>query len=92
MISLVGMDSIIRARFSINSPEGLEGVGGSIAHGASLGFNPGISQGSYIVQGTVDHVTRLFSYRRVADYPLFVMWGWATTKDWYRGGGTLSRS
>jgi len=75
MISLVGMDSIIRARFSIKSPEGLEGVAGSIARGASLGFNPGIRQGSYVVQGTVDHVTRLFSYRRVTNYPLFVIVG-----------------
>jgi hypothetical protein len=40
MISLVGLDAIIRARFSQKSPEGLDGIGQSIARGNGLGFNP----------------------------------------------------
>ena len=75
MISLVGLDAIIRARFSKNSPDGLDGVGQSIARGPGLGFNPENSQGSYIVEGTVDHITRLYSYRRVANYPMVVIVG-----------------
>ena len=72
MISLVGMDSIIRARFSKNSPEGLVGIGQSIARDHGLGFNSESNQGSYIARGMVDHLTRLFSYRRVTNYPLVV--------------------
>ncbi len=93
MISLVGMDSIIRVRFSKQSPEGLDGIGQSIARGRGLGFDPENSQGSYIARGTVDHITRLFSYRQVATYPMVVIVGLGYDEglaSWWIQAETLS--
>jgi hypothetical protein len=74
-IGLIGVDNIIRARFSKNSPDGLDGIGQSIANNYGPGFVPENAEGSYVRQTKVDHIQRLYSYRRVADYPLFVSVG-----------------
>jgi signal transduction histidine kinase len=74
-IGLIGVDNIIRARFSKNSPDGLDGIGQSIANNYGPGFVPENAEGSYVRQTRVDHIPRLYGYRRVADYPLFVSVG-----------------
>jgi len=74
-IGLIGADNIVLARFSKNSPEGLDGIGQSIANNYGPGFVPESIQGSYIRQSKLDHIPRLYSYRRVTGYPLFVSVG-----------------
>jgi signal transduction histidine kinase len=74
-IGLIGVDNIIRARFSKNSPDGLDGIGQPIANNYGPGFVPENAEGSYVRQTRVDHIPRLYGYRRVADYPLFVSVG-----------------
>ncbi len=74
-IALVGSDDIIRARFRKNNPEGLDGIGQSIAHASGPRFVPENNQGIYIKQTATDHIRRLYSYRRIGDYPLFVTVG-----------------
>jgi signal transduction histidine kinase len=74
-IALIGLDDFILARFSKQSPEGLDGIGQSVAHSSGPVIDPESSQGSYIRQTVVDHITRLISYRRIAGYPLVVVVG-----------------
>ncbi len=74
-IALVGLDNVIRARFTKNSPEGLDGIGRSVIHNFSPVMDPESSQDSYILKANVDHITRLYNFRRIADYPLIVSVG-----------------
>ncbi|MGO8912804.1 MAG: putative bifunctional diguanylate cyclase/phosphodiesterase [Bradyrhizobium sp.] len=71
-ITLVGLDNIVRARFSKNSPDGLADVGKPVKGNMSQVDTLGVNQGFYIQQDTIDHVRRIHSFRRVANYPLFV--------------------
>jgi signal transduction histidine kinase len=74
-IGLVGLDHIVRARFSHADPTGLEGVGESVAGGPEPSAFPVNAAGYFIRTSVVDHVPRLFSYRRVGTYPLLVVVG-----------------
>ncbi len=74
-ITLVGLDNVIRARFTKKSPEGLDGVGRIVVHIFGPVKDPESSQDSYILTASVDHVTRLYNYRRIANYPLIVSVG-----------------
>ena len=73
-ISLVGLDDIIRARFTRENPHGLAGIGQPVEHPWTSSI-PANGEGSFIKESIFDHVTRLFSYRRVGNYPLFVTVG-----------------
>ncbi len=77
IIALVGTDDIIRARFTKKHPDGLDGIGKTIPHSLDRDRVLEIDDGSgfYIQSNTVDHVTRLISYRHVANYPLIVAVG-----------------
>jgi signal transduction histidine kinase len=75
IITLLGSDNIIRTRFSKNSPEGLDGIGQSVAHSSGPSIDPKSSQGSYVQRTVIDHLTRLISYRRIVGYPLIVVVG-----------------
>jgi signal transduction histidine kinase len=66
---------VIRARFSAASPDGLDGVGQSVRSGPSPSDTAAGSRGSYIAKSVVDHVSRLYSYLRVGNYPLVVTVG-----------------
>src|ERR1700691_5054494 len=75
-IALVGLDGIVRARFSRNRLEGLEGIGQSIENRLGPDYSQKEnSRGTYIRQAKIDQITRLYSYQRVADYPLVVIVG-----------------
>jgi len=71
-IGLVGLDNVVRARFTSSSPDGLDGVG------QTIGDHPTPSEvseyGDTIVtrQSNIDQVTRIISNRRVQGYPLVV--------------------
>ena len=75
LISLAGLDNIVRARFSRSSPEGLDGIGGSVAGGPRPSQVDQNDEGFYVRPSVFDGVTRLFAYRRVANYPLVVTVG-----------------
>ena len=73
-IALIGLDDIVRARFTREDPSGLAGIGQLVGHpwAAAIPVN---GEGTFIKESVIDHVTRLFSYRGVADYPLVVTVG-----------------
>jgi signal transduction histidine kinase len=73
-LTLVGLDDIIRARFTRETPHGLAGIGQLVEHPWTSAI-PVNGEGSFIKESIFDHVTRLFSYRRVGDYPLVVTVG-----------------
>jgi signal transduction histidine kinase len=75
VITLEGLDNIIRARFTRDSPDGMKGIGTSIAGGPRPSIIPENGEGSHVRAGVVDGVRRLFSYRRIGAYPLVVTVG-----------------
>ncbi len=75
LINLSGLDNIVRARFSREHPDGLDGVGESIAGDPRPSAVPEGGTGSYIRASVIDHVKRVFSYRRLVKYPLVVTVG-----------------
>jgi signal transduction histidine kinase len=75
VVTLAGLDDIIRARFSRDSPDGTKGTGISIAGGTRPSVAPGNAEGSYTRASVVDGIGRLYNYRRVGTYPLVVTVG-----------------
>ena len=75
IINLAGLDNIVRARFSRTHPDGLDGVGKSIAGDSRPSAIPEGDTGFYIRNSVIDHVKRVFSYRRLVKYPLVVTVG-----------------
>lgn len=71
-IGLVGLDDIVRVHFSAAHPDGLDGIGQSVAGYPRPAQIPVNGHGYYIRKSVLDGVTRLFSYRRMAKYPLVV--------------------
>jgi signal transduction histidine kinase len=53
----------------------MDNIGHSIPNSLRPDDIPENGYGSYIIQSAVDHIQRLYSYRRVADYPLFASVG-----------------
>ena len=74
-ITLVGLDGVIRARFSHDSLDGLQDIGKAIPVNNDLADVPPGGEGSYIRDGNVDHVKRIYSFRRLANYPLIAIVG-----------------
>jgi signal transduction histidine kinase len=72
---LTGLDNVILARFSADSPNGNVDVGRSIAGGSRPEDFAENSQGSNVRVAVMDGVTRLYSYGRVGAYPLVVTVG-----------------
>jgi signal transduction histidine kinase len=75
VIVLARLDGTVVARFTKADESGAAAVGASIAGGprpALIGEN---GHGSYLRRSVVDGITRLYSYRRVASYPLVVTVG-----------------
>ena len=71
MIALSGMDRIIRAR--VTTPRSTENAWGFVLPSDRPFFNPASPDfGHYQITGAVDGVERLFSWRRLKEYPLVV--------------------
>ena len=74
-LALIGLDDVVRARFSTASPEGLDGIGLSVAGDTRpAAINEG-EAGDYVRKSILDGVTRIYAYRRVPNYPLVVTVG-----------------
>ena len=74
IISLVSLDKITLARFGKNSPEGLDGIGQSTGNRVPI-LAAKDAPGFYTSTSVIDHITRIYSFLRVADYPLVVSVG-----------------
>jgi signal transduction histidine kinase len=74
-ITLVGNGGVVLARFSKSSPGGLDGIGQSSTNMVNPESIAEDGQGSYVAENPIDHITRLYSYRRGADYPLLISVG-----------------
>jgi len=72
VMSLTGLDDVVRARFSADSPDGIEGIGTSIAGGPRPSVIPEGAEGWFVRDSVIDGVSRLFAYARVGSYPLVV--------------------
>jgi hypothetical protein len=75
IIALEGLDNVIRARFSGESPDGTDGIGRSVAGGPRPSTIPENGEGWHVRQSIVDGMPRLFSYRRIGTYPMVVTVG-----------------
>jgi signal transduction histidine kinase len=74
-LALIGLDDVIRARFSEAHPDGLDGLGLSVKGDPRPGRIGPDEKGYYVRSSIVDHLTRLYSYQRVGAYPLVVSTG-----------------
>jgi diguanylate cyclase (GGDEF)-like protein len=75
VMTLSGLDNIVLARFSAESPDGTARIGGFTGGGlrpAVFGEN---AEGSFTRASVLDGITRLFTYGRVGSYPLVVTVG-----------------
>ena len=72
-VSVIGFDSVIRARFTSNP--GARGVGSSMAAGRSFKDAAFADAGTHTSASVIDGVVRIFNRRKVAGYPLIVTVG-----------------
>jgi signal transduction histidine kinase len=75
IIALDGTDGAVLARFSKASPNGVYDADGSIVGRVGPESVAENSEGSYVQESPIDHVKRLYSYRRGWDYPVVVSVG-----------------
>lgn len=74
-MTLTGLDEIIRARFSSASPEGIDGIGTSVAGGPRPAVIPENGLGTFVRRSVLDGVNRIYAYGRVGNFPLVVTVG-----------------
>ena len=74
-VTVVGLDSVIRARFTSNDRSDAAGVGTSLAAGRSFRDSAFADSGFHTSASVVDGVVRLFHWRKVPGYPLVVIVG-----------------
>jgi diguanylate cyclase (GGDEF)-like protein len=75
VMTLFGLDNILLARFSADSPDGTIGSGKSIAGGPRPAEIKENAQGRFVRASPLDGITRMFAYGRVGLYPLIVAVG-----------------
>jgi signal transduction histidine kinase len=81
VMSLTGLDNVVRARFSADSPDGMNGIGGSVAGGPRPSVIEQGAAGWFVRTSVVDGITRLYTYTRVGSYPLVVTVGLGLDKE-----------
>ena len=75
VITLAGLDHLILARFSADSPDGTKGIGASVAGDTRPDNIKENAEGWYVRPSPIDGITRVYSYGRVGNYPLVVTVG-----------------
>jgi two-component system, sensor histidine kinase len=75
LMTLAGLDNILLARFSADSPDGTTRVGAFTGGGQRPAVFEENAQGSFTRASVVDGITRLFTYSRIGSYPLVVTVG-----------------
>ncbi len=74
-VTVVGLDSIVRARFTSSDSAETFGVGSSLASAALMREAQHGNKGSYVTASVLDGITRLYNWRTVKGYPLLVTVG-----------------
>ncbi len=74
-VTLVGTDSIIRARFTSTDRSEISGVGASLGSSRAMQDSKSAAAGFYTAASLVDGTVRLFNWRKVSGYPLVVIVG-----------------
>ena len=74
-VTVVGFDSVIRARFTSSDSADAAGVGSSLATGRSFKDAAFAASGAHTSASVIDGVVRLYNWRRVSGYPLIVIVG-----------------
>src|SRR5712691_2716743 len=72
VMSLSGLDHVIRARFGANSPDGTKGIGDSIAGEPRPDIIEENAEGWFVRASVIDGIPRIITYGRVGSYPLVV--------------------
>jgi signal transduction histidine kinase len=75
VMTLSGLDDIMRARFAPDSPDGTVGIGRSIAGGPRPAVVEEEGEGWFLRTSLMDGIPRLYNYGRVGKYPLVVTVG-----------------
>jgi signal transduction histidine kinase/CheY-like chemotaxis protein len=75
VITLLGADGFVRARFTRRAPDGLEGAGKRLDTSDFATLSQREDQGGYEATSPLDGAKRLYSFVRVGTYPLFVVVG-----------------
>ena len=73
-LTLIGTDNVVRARFGADSANGEVGAG-DIVPPPLLAAGGGVHLQTYIRRSVVDHRPRLYSVRKLVDYPLYISVG-----------------
>ncbi len=74
-VTVIGLDSVIRARFTSSASSEAPGVGSSMAAGRSFKYAAFADAGTHTSASVIDGVVRIFNWRKVAGYPLIVTVG-----------------
>lgn len=74
LISLVGLDGVVRARF-VRGGASAPGVGANVGDSPMLNAVRRQQSGTVRMESVVDKVPRMFAYRRLTGYPLYVVVG-----------------
>ncbi len=76
-VTLVGTDSVIRARFTAAHGQDVSKIGGLFSSGIFLEASKNTPAGNFERASLLDGVERLYSWRRVEGFPLIVVAGLA---------------
>jgi diguanylate cyclase (GGDEF)-like protein len=75
LMTLAGLDNILLARFSTESPDGTKRIGVFTGGGQRPADFAENAEGSFTRASVLDGITRIFTYGRVGSYPLVVTVG-----------------
>ena len=80
VMTLSGLDDVLRARFSADSPDGTVGIGRSVGGGPRPVGISEEAEGWFMRASMLDGITRLYTYGRVGKFPLVVTVGLSSGK------------
>jgi diguanylate cyclase (GGDEF)-like protein len=75
VMTLSGLNAIVLARFTADSPDGIKDIGHSVAGAPRPAIIADSGQGEFVRASPLDGISRVFAYGRVGSYPLVVTVG-----------------